>query len=75
MENIFYLTNTKREINGKMYYRITILDMKNLQIFSFYHIADNQTTSFLANRKTFENISNFLTFVIKRNGKISFDIK
>lgn len=75
MDNIFYLGNQKRSIDGKDFYRIFILDLKNFQIFSFYKPVDTKVTAFLANRKLFENVSSLLTFAIKRNNKISFDIK
>lgn len=75
MENVFYLNSNKRTIEGKEYYKINVLDLNNTQIFSFYKIVDTKSTNFVNMHKAFDNISNALTFVIKRNNKISFDIK
>lgn len=75
MENIFYLNSQKRNIEGKEYYKINLLDLNNTQLFAFYHIADTKANNFVNIHKTFDNVSNALTFAIKRNNKISFDIK
>lgn len=75
MENIFYLNSQKRVIEGKEYYKINVLDLNNLQVFSFYKTVDTKSSNFCNIHKTFDNISSSLSFVIKRNNKISFDIK
>lgn len=75
MENIFYLNSTKRNIDGKEYYCINILDLNNTQIFKFYKLVDVKSSNFVNMHKAFDNISSALTFAIKRNNKISFDIK
>ena len=75
MENIFYLNADKRHIEGSDYYKINILDLNNLQVFSFYKKIDTKSSNFVNMHKTFDNISSSLVFVIKRNNKISFDIK
>lgn len=75
MENIFYLNSNKRNIDGKDYYKINVLDLNNCQIFSFYKLVEPKSTNFINNHKTFDNVSNSLAFAIKRNNKISFDIK
>lgn len=75
MENIFYLNTQKRTIEGKEYYKINLLDLNNIQLFSFYRVVDVKSTNFVNIHKAFDNVSNALNFVIKRNNKISFDIK
>lgn len=72
---LFFIKSDKRTIENKDYYKITILDLKNCQLFSFYRLVDSKSTSFVSNVKLFQEVSNQLTFVIKRNNKISFDIK
>lgn len=72
---LFFIKADKRNIEGKEYYKITVLDLKNCQLFNFYRLVDNKSASFVSNVKIFQEVSNQLTFVIKRNNKISFDIK
>lgn len=75
MSNIYYLNHYEKEIEGKKFFCFRILDLKNTQIFTFYHISDDKSKNFVANVKTFQDISDRLTLVIKRNNKISFDLK
>lgn len=75
MEQFYFISAEKRSIEDKHYYCIYILDFINKQVFSFYHIADNKAKNFVEMHKQFDNISSALTFVVKRNNKISFDIK
>lgn len=75
MDEIYFLSSDLRTIEDKKYYRITILDVKNEQVFTFYRIADTKAKNFCEMHKRFDNISNALIFVIKRNNRISFDIK
>ena len=72
---LFYIKADKRSFDGKDYYKITILDRVNCQLFNFYRLVDAKSTNFVTSLKIFEDISQKLTFVIKRNNKISFDIK
>lgn len=72
---LFFVKADKRNIEDKEYYKITILDRKNCQLFNFYKLVDAKSTNFVTSVKLFEEISQKLTFVIKRNNKISFDIK
>ena len=72
---LFFIKADKRSIEGKDYYKITVLDLKNCQLFNFYRLVDNKSTSFISSVKIFQEVSNQLIFVIKRNNKISFDIK
>lgn len=75
MEDLFFLSSSKRKIQDNDYYKISILDLKNTQIFNIYKLVDNKSTQFVNSHKCFDNISEHLKFVIKRNNKISFDIK
>lgn len=75
MTDIYFIYADKRTIEGREFYRITVLDKNNLQIFSFYRAVDSKSTSFVNSCKLFDEISTKLTFIIKRNNKISFDIK
>lgn len=75
MNNIFYLNHYQKAIEGKEYFCFRVLDLKNTQIFTFYHLVDDKAKNFVANIKTFQDVSDRLTLVIKRNNKISFDLK
>lgn len=75
MEKLYFLKSEKKQIEGKDFYCITILDFVNCQIFKFYKLVDTKTTQFINSHKAFDNISNDLTFAIKRKNKISFDLK
>ena len=75
MNDIYYLSAKIRNIEGKDFYCFKILDLANEQIFTFYHNVDEKSKSLATGFKRFDNISDKLKFVIKRNNKISFDIK
>ena len=45
MGEIFFIKADKRNIENKDYYKITVLDLKNCQLFSFYRLVDNKSTS------------------------------
>lgn len=75
MNNIYYLNHYQKDIEGKYYYCFRVLDLKNTQIFTFYHLVDDKSKNIVANVKLFQDISDKLTLVIKRNNKISFDLK
>lgn len=75
MENLFFLKAQDTEINDKQFYKITILDMNNVQLFFIYKLRDAQVAKFIVNHKRFDDVSNELKFVIKRDNKIALDIK
>ena len=75
MNDIFYLGHYIKNIEGKEYFCIRVLDLKHFQIFTFYHTTDEKSKNIINSFKKFDNITDKLTYVIKRNNKISFDLK
>lgn len=49
--------------------------MKNVQLFFIYKLQDQKSAQFVLKHKRFDDVSNELQFVIKRDNKISLDIK
>lgn len=75
MNNQFlYVDYEKRNIEGKEFLLIYVLEFYKKQIFKIYKIADNNLISKLNTFEKFDNINDYITFAIKRDGKISLDI-
>lgn len=76
MNNQFlFLDYEKRRINDKEFIVIDVLEFSKKQIFRIYKSFDTNLVAKLDNFKNFENFNNYITFAIKRDGKISLDIK
>ncbi len=76
MNNQFcYIDYEKRNIEGKEFLVIYVLEFYKKQVFKIYKLADNNFISKLDTFEKFDNINDFITFAIKRDGKISLDIK
>lgn len=76
MSNQFlYLDYEKRNIEGKEFLVIYVLEIYKKQVFKIYKISDNNLISKLDTFEKFHNINDYVGFVIKRDGKISLDIK
>ncbi len=76
MNNQFlFVDSEKRNIEGKEFLVIYILEFYRKQIFKIYKLADNNLVSKINTFEKFDNINDFIDFVIKRDGKISLDIK
>lgn len=76
MNNQFlFIDYEKRNIEGKEFLVIYVLEFYKKQVFKIYKISDNNLISKLNTFEKFDNINDHLGFVIKRDGKISLDIK
>lgn len=76
MNNQFlFLDYEKRNIEGKEFIVIYILEFNKKQVFRIYKVFDDNISKKLATFKRFENIKDYIDFVIKRDNKISLDIK
>lgn len=75
MTKFCYLGNEQTNINEKAFLKIYVLDMTNKYVHTIYKLDSRQLLDKFSNIKMFEDITNIITFAIKRNGKISLDIK
>lgn len=76
MNNQFlFLDYKKRNIEGKEFLVIYVFEFNTKQVLKIYKIPDDNLISKLDTFEKFENINYYLDFVIKRDGKISLDIK
>lgn len=76
MNNQFlYLDYEKRRINDKEFIVINVLEFYRKQVFKIYKIFDTNLVAKLNTFDTYENINDYICFAIKRDGKISLDIK
>ena len=76
MNNQFlFLDYKKRNIEGKEFLVIYVFEFNTKQVLKIYKISDDNLISKLDTFEKFENINYYLDFVIKRDGKISLDIK
>lgn len=76
MNNQFlFVDYEKRNIEGKEFLVIFVLEFYRKQVFRIYKIADNNLIAKVNLFEKFENINDYVGFAIKRDGKISLDIK
>lgn len=76
MEKQFlYLDYETRNIEGKDFIVICVLEYYRKQVYRIYKLKNADIIKKLDNFKHFDNINNLVDFVIKRDGKISLDIK
>ena len=76
MNNQFlFIDYEKRNIDGKEFLVIYVLEFYKKQVFKIYKISDNNLISKLNTFEKFDNINDYVCFAIKRDGKISLDIK
>lgn len=76
MNNQFlFVDYEKKNIEGKEFLVIYVLEFYRKQVFKIYKISDNNLISKLNTFEKFDNINDYLGFAIKRDGKISLDIK
>lgn len=64
-----------RNIEGKDFVVIFLLECNRKQLFRIYKIKDGNIISKLDNFKKFQDLTNLIDFVIKRDNKIALDIK
>lgn len=76
MNNQFlFLDYEKRIINQKEFVIINVLEFYSKQVFKIYKVFDNNLITKLNTFEKFDNINDFISFAIKRDNKISLDIK
>lgn len=76
MEKQFlFIDYETRNIEGRDFVVIYLLETNRKQIFRIYKLQNGQLIGKIDNFKKFQDITNFIDFVIKRDNKISLDIK
>ena len=76
MNNQFlFLDYEKKFIQGKDFICINILEFTTHQVFKIFKPYDDSLVQKLITLEKFDNINDFITYVIKRDGKISLNIK
>lgn len=75
MNNQFlFVDYEKKKIEGKEFLVIYILEFYKKQVFKIYKISDDNLIGKLTTLSKFDNINDYVDFVIKRDGKIALDI-
>lgn len=74
MSKFVYLDTEERSIEDKKYYCIFILEMQSHNIFKIFKIVNEPISTKLKNLKIFQDVSSQISYVIKRDGRISLDI-
>lgn len=73
---LFYSKTKERKIEDKDYYVIVVIDDTNEQYFYIYkQKTDTKAKDFVMKHKKFDDITSEISFAIKRDRKISLDIK
>lgn len=76
MEKQFlFIDYETRNIEGRDFVVIYLLEINKKQVFKIYKIQNGQLIGKIDNFKRFQDITNLIDFVIKRDNKISLDIK
>lgn len=76
MNNDFnFLGYDVQKINNNQFFCIYVLNLSKKLIFKIYKKYAEEDMYLLDNISCFEDISDRISFVIKRDGKISLDIK
>lgn len=76
MNNYYYLGNEQFVTkDDKTLIKVYVLDMKNKIVHIIYKTFTKEFIEKINSFKIFDNITNLIGFVIKRNGTISLDIK
>lgn len=65
----------KKKIEEKDFLVIYILEFNKKQLFKIYKKFDTNLSNKINNLKRFDNMNDHVDFVIKRDNKISLDIK
>ena len=75
MGKFYYLGTDERTIEGKAFLKVSVIELEKKQVFNIYKIKDSSNVTKLATLKTFDEVTDKITYVIKANGKIGLDIK
>ena len=75
-DTFHYLGFDVQEIQNKKFICIYVLDIEKKVIFKLFKVFNDVLKEYLEdNFETFDDITRYLNFVIKRNGKVALDIK
>lgn len=74
MEKLIYLGYETQEIQGHQFICVYVLNLDKKVILKIYKQYDEKLNSNLCTLSLFDEISNYCSFVIKRDGKIALDI-
>lgn len=76
MTSFYYLGHSVfKTDDGKELIKIQVLELSSFHIYNIYKTCTKELSSKLSVRKLFDNITDKVKFVIKRNGDISLDIE
>ena len=76
MNNQFLFINfEKKTIGGKEFLAINVLEYFRKKVYTIYKTSNDDLISKLNTFDKLDNINDYVGFVIKRDGKISLDIK
>lgn len=75
MNKFYYLGAEERNIEGKAFLKVSVLELERKQVFNIYKIKDTNFFNKISVYKVFDDITEKITYVIKSNGKIGLDIK
>lgn len=75
MNSFYYVGQDVFNINDNHMIKVYILDLKNKIIHNIYKTYSKELEEKLKGIKLFDNITNSISFAIKRDGKITLDIK
>ena len=75
MSTFYYIGHEQFVIQDNSILKVYVLDFKNKIVHTIYKAFNKDIASKLDNYKPFDNITSSIGFVIKRDGKISLDIK
>ena len=76
MDNQFlFIAYEKRNIGGKEFLAIYVLEFLRKKVYTIYKVSNDNLISKLNTFDKLDNINDYVGFVIKRDGKISLDIK
>lgn len=75
MNTFYYIGHEEFSFNDNDLVKIYVLDFRNKFVHSIYKTKRKEIFDKINSYKIFDNISNNISFDIKRNGKISLDIK
>lgn len=75
MNTFYFLGYETFKFNDNDLLKVYVLDFKNKIVHNIYKSVTKELISKLEGYKPFDNVTNLISFVIKRNGKITLDIK
>lgn len=74
-KQFLYVDYDKTKIDDKEFIVVYVLEFYSKKVFKIYKLFNTDLVEELDSFETFNNINDYVGFVIKRDGKISLDIK